>query len=389
MAEITNEILEENSINRSLLYTDDNDNQVVYVFKNDEYITARTAEELSEALSGGGVAIAENLFENESYGVTGTTSGTDMDKGDASPTDDLSSFFTKLNETISSIGRQDREDEPTFVPTPKQIEDIVPWLSGKGGLLQSYVDSYIETGNAEFALGAVRNTEEYALYYPGIKRVDGSLRMNEAQYEQVREGYYRILLENDLNPLVFEEAGKVSALIAGDVSVSEFKTRIESARTAFTDNPIAEEIKEYYSANFQIDLTDNAVFAASLDPDISISILQNQISQAQLGAEAALRNLDLTTEQAQRLLQAGITQSGGQRLFARASDYIQQLNRLRMAQGRPNEINLQDIINTEVQQDPAAQREQERILQQQASESSVVTGAFKNQQGQVAGLTES
>jgi len=388
MAEITNEILAENSINQSMLYTDDNDNKVVYVFKNDEYITATTAEELAEALSGGGVAIAENLFENESYGGTGTTTGTDMDEGDASPTDDLSSFFTKLNETISSIGRQDREDEPTFVPTPKQIEDIVPWLAGKGGLLQTYVDSYIETGNAEFALGAVRNTEEYALYYPGIKRVDGSLRMNEAQYEQVREGYYRILLENDLNPLVFEEAGKVSSLIAGDVSVSEFKTRIESARTAFTDNPIAEEIKAYYSANFQIDLTDNAVFAASLDPDISISILQNQISQAQLGAEAALRNLDLTTEQAQRLLQAGITQSGGQRLFARASDYIQQLNRLRMAQGRPNEINLQDIINTEVQQDPAAQREQERILNQNKAISTAQAGAATTQSGEVAGLTE-
>ena len=195
-------------------------------------------------------------------------------------------------------------------------------------------------------------------------------------------------LENDLNPLVFEEAGKVSALIAGDVSVSEFKTRIESARTAFTDNPIAEEIKAYYSANFEIDLTDNAVFAASLDPDISISILQNQISQAQLGAEAALRNLDLTTEQAQRLLQAGITQSGGQRLFARASDYIQQLNRLRMAQGRPNEINLQDIINTEVQQDPAAQREQERILNQNKAISTAQAGAATTQSGEVAGLTE-
>jgi|ETNvirenome_2_60_1030617.scaffolds.fasta_scaffold00083_12 hypothetical protein len=388
MSEITNEILAENSINQSMLYTDENDNNVVYVFKNDEYITATTAEELSEALSGGGVAIAENLFTNESYGGTGTTSGTDMDEGDASPTDDLSSFFTKLNETISSIGRQDREDEPTFVPTPKQIEDIVPWLAGKGGLLQSYVDSYIETGNAEFALGAVRNTEEYALYYPGIKRVDGSLRMNEAQYEQVREGYYRILLENDLNPLVFEEAGKVSSLIAGDVSVSEFRTRIESARTAFTDNPIAQEIKDYYSANFQIDLTDNAVFAASLDPDISISILQNQISQSQLGAEAALRNLDLTTEQAQRLIQAGITQSGGQRLFARASDYIQQLNRLRMVQGRPNEINLQDIINTEVQQDPAAQREQERILNQNKAISTAQAGAAQTQGGEVAGLTE-
>ena len=96
MAEITNEILAENSINQSMLYTDDNDNKVVYVFKNDEYITATTAEELAEALSGGGVAIAENLFKNKSYGGTGTTTGTDMDEGDASPTDDLSSFFTKI-----------------------------------------------------------------------------------------------------------------------------------------------------------------------------------------------------------------------------------------------------------------------------------------------------
>ena len=36
MAEITNEFLAENSINRGLLYTDDDGSNVVYVFKNDE-----------------------------------------------------------------------------------------------------------------------------------------------------------------------------------------------------------------------------------------------------------------------------------------------------------------------------------------------------------------
>lgn len=316
--------------------------------------------------------------------TTTSTTNNNLDDDDL----DLSGFFEKLNDTINNFATSSRDEEPDFVPTPKQIEDLIPWLAGKGGLLQEYTNAYIETGNADFALAAVRNTEEYALYYPGIKRSDGSLRMNEAQYEQTREGYYRVLLENDLNPLVFEEAGKVASLISGDVTVSQFKTRIESARTAFRDNPIAEEIKAYYQANFNVNLTDNAIFAAALDPDISIAILQNRIAQSELGAEAALKNLDLTSEQAQRMLQAGITQSGGQRFFARASDYIQQLNRLRIAQGRTNEIDLQSVISSDISQDPAAQREQQRILQQQASQSSATVGAYRSQSGEVAGLLE-
>jgi len=312
---------------------------------------------------------------------------TDTDEGDDDLTDDFSSLFDKLKTSIENIGASSTSS-PDFVATPQQIEDLIPWLAGKGNLLQEYTNQYIETGSAEFALAAVRNLDEYAEYYPGIKRGDGSLRMNESQYEQVREGYYRILLENDLNPIVFEAAGKVASLIAGDVSVAEFKGRIESTRQAFRDNPIADEIKTYYSANFDIDLSDNAVFAAALDPDISIGILQGQIQQAELGAEAALRNLDLSTEQAQRLIQAGITQSGGQRLFSRASEYIQRLNRLRTAQGRTTEIGLQDIISSEVQQDPQAVIEQQRILNQQASLSSLQTGARKTQTGEVAGLEE-
>jgi hypothetical protein len=355
-------------------------NYVIKIAETDEEIasgmSAAAAQETADNLNAQGTNV--NNEEN---------TGTDTDEGDDSLTGDFGSLFDKLKKAIEGIGASSA-DAPDFVATPQQIEDLLPWLSGKGNLLQEYTNQYIETGSAEFALAAVRNTEEYAEFYPGIKRGDGSLRMNESQYEQVREGYYRILLENDLNPIVFESAGKVGALIAGDVSVAEFKGRIESTRQAFRDNPIAEEIKQYYSANFDIDLSDNAVFAAALDPDVSIGILQGQIQQAELGAEAALRNLDLSTEQAQRLIQAGITQAGGQRLFSRASEYIQRLNRLRVAQGRTNEIELQDIIQSEVQQDPQAQLEQQRILSQQASMSSLQTGAAKTQGGAVAGLEE-
>jgi len=353
---------------------------------NYEIKIAETDDEIASGMSQAAAQqTADNLNAQAPSGNNDTD--TDTDEDDDNLTGDFSSLFDNLKKAIEGIGAES-SDAPDFVPTPQQIEDLLPWLSGKGNLLQEYTNQYIETGSAEFALAAVRNTEEYAEFYPGIKRGDGSLRMNESQYEQVREGYYRILLENDLNPIVFESAGKVAALIAGDVSVSEFKGRIESSRQAFRDNPIAEEIKQYYSANFNIDLSDNAVFAAALDPDVSIGILQGQIQQSELGAEAALRNLDLSTEQAQRLIQAGITQAGGQRLFSRASEYIQRLNRLRVAQGRTNEIELQDIIESDVQQDPQAQLEQQRILNQQASMSSLQTGAAQTQSGAVAGLEE-
>ena len=137
-----------------------------------------------------------------------------------------------------------------------------------------------------------------------------------------------------------------------------------------------------------MDLDDTAVLVAGLDPDMSVAILTNQIQQAELGAEAALRNLDLNTQQAQRLLQAGITQEGASRLFARSADKIGQLNRLSRQQGRNTPITLQDVLQTDVYQDPAAARQQQAIVAQQASLSSLQAGARRNQSGAVAGLEE-
>ncbi len=297
-------------------------------------------------------------------------------------------FFDKLNNALNSFSQPDPVDIPEFVPTPNQIESLVPWLAGKGDLLQVYTDSYIETGSGDFAIAAVRQSESYPTYYPGITRDDGSIRMTETQYEATREGYFRILLENDLNPTVFDGLGKMAAMVAGDVSVSEFKTRVEQARAAFVDNPLAQEIKNYYSENFEIDLSDSAVFAAALDPDMSIAILSNQIDQAEIGAEAALRNLDLNTTQAQRLLQAGITQQGASRLFARGADTIGTLNRLSRIQNRDVSFNVDDVIQSQVFQDPQSIREQNLLIQQQQSGSSPILGAARTQSGAVAGLEE-
>lgn len=377
--EFSDAVLQEYSISKSLITEDGKLN----LYINGEFVEVEDDAGLRENLSGTGIrrAISENLVGN--YDPTTESS---------QPTDAVTSnedFFDRLEGIFADFGKASEPlDAPEEVFTPTQIEDVVPWLKGKGSLLQTYTDNYIETGNATFAISAVRASPDYKIFYPGIMRDDGSIRMNETQYEQTREGYFRVFLENGLNPTVFDAAGKFAELIAGDVSVPEFRTRVEKTRQAFIDNPIADEIKSYYSANFGMDLDDTAVLVAGLDPDMSVAILTNQIQQAELGAEAALRNLDLNTQQAQRLLQAGITQEGASRLFARSADKIGQLNRLSRQQGRNTPITLQDVLQTDVYQDPAAARQQQAIVAQQASLSSLQAGARRNQSGAVAGLEE-
>lgn len=383
--QFSDEVLQEFSIGKSLV-TDDG---VLNLYVDGDFKKVTTDAELRNELSGPGVrvAIAENLVG--SYDPDGTS--TDDTGTTVSGLTSTQDFFDSLTAIFENYATPEDDEEIEIeeeILTPGQIEDLVPWLKGKGDLLQSYTDAYVETGNGDFAIASVRQSEDYNKYYPGITRDDGSLRMTETEYETTREGYFRILLENGLNPTVFDAMGKVAELIAGDVDVPEFRTRIETTRTAFVDNPKADEIKAYYQANFGVDLSDNAVFAAALDPDMSRSILMNQIDQAELGAEAALRNLDLNTNQAQRLLQAGITEEGATRLFARSADSISRLSALSASQGRKRAIDLDFVLESQVFQDPEEQRAEQQILAQQQSLSTAKTGARKTQGGAVAGLEE-
>ena len=179
---------------------------------------AREGEERSELerLLAGDISGREG-FEGGSVGSP--PPGTQLEGSDEED------FSSKLEAALGRFGQPNPVDIPEFVPTPNQIESLVPWLAGKGDLLQVYTDAYIETGSGDFAIAAVRQSESYSTFYPGITRDDGSLRMNETQYESTREGFFRILLENGLNPTIFDGLGKVASLIAGDVSVPEFKTR--------------------------------------------------------------------------------------------------------------------------------------------------------------------
>ena len=75
-------------------------------------------------------------------------------------------------------------------------------------------------------------------------------------------------------------------------------------------------------------------------------------------------------------------------MFARSADSIATLNRLSRQQNRTRQVGLEDVLQSDVFQDPAAKREQAAIIAQNVSGSSVATGARRGQTGSVEGLTE-
>lgn len=334
---------------------------------------------------------------------TSTTTTTNDDDGDDG--DDGSGYFklyTQLlgqteqilqqaQETRSQAAEEDTEE--VFVPTLQQAGQLVPFMRDKGDLLQLYVNTWAETGSDKFALQAVRDSDEYETYFPGNIRIDpntgqkAGIRYDESTYTAITDAYDRAFIESGLNPDVFRDAGVYGSLIAGDVGSKELSLRVREYRTAFVDNPIANSVKEYYSANYGIEMSDSALLASALDPSIGESIIQKRIDVAEIGAEASQRAFDITLEESERLYQLGVTGAKASQLFAQAEKLLGRVQVAAAQQGREAPT-ISQYIQSEVIGSPDAQQRIQNILAQQISESAVELGARKTQQGAVTGLTE-
>ena len=295
-----------------------------------------------------------------------------------------------LSSSVTDVGD---EEEEIFVPTIEQAGQLVPYMRNKGNLLQVYVDTWAETGNDQLALQAVRDSDEYETYFPGNSRIDpttgeaAGIRYDEATYTALTDAYDRAFIEAGLNPDVFREAEVYPALVSGDVGSQELTSRINAAREAFIDNPLAENVRGYYSQNFGIDMTDSALLASALDPAVGERILNRQIAVAQIGAEASARAFDITLQESERLFQLGVTGTKAAQLFSQAESLLGRVQTMAAAQGR-GEFGISQYLEAEAFGSPQEEQRFRNVLAQQATESSAVLGARRTGQGAVTGLTE-
>ena len=172
--------------------------------------------------------------------------------------------------------------------------------------------------------------------YPAIAncldKMSKKSKPNTKMFEPAVKESYKLSLEDfGLNSEFFDDT--FGNLIAGDVSPSEFRARVGVTFEGIQNN--IPQVKEFYSANYGIDLTDEAIFASALKPELGEQILNKQVAVSQIGGEARRAGFgaEISLSKARELQAAGVTQAQARQLFQQAQVQLPELQELQAQRG--------------------------------------------------------
>lgn len=381
---ISAEVLSEFSISKGITNVDeDGVVQSIYVFdtETNSYDEISSEEDLRTYFSNNptGRAISSELYSNQSYSLDTQSAMAELRRAELSAENLVNEFLRQSKDmglysppTASQVFDEEEVEE---VPTSQELKALYPWMTDN--MLNILIDGeggYVETGKMNVALASMRASEEYAKAFPGIAREDGTLRMTESEYYETVDVMKDTLRDYNLNPEVFQN--DIVSAIGGDVSAKEFAERLQFGYSQVVNN--IPQVKEVYFREYGLDLSDEALFAMFVSPDIADSVLQNQILVSSIIAEAETAGASITKQGAMSFAQAGITQTQAREVFGQA---------VSIAPG------LSDMTTTAIARgiaglDPEALANIRRGQAIRASASSPTTGAAQTQAGEVVGLTE-
>ena len=381
---ISSEILSQYSISRGITEVDAEGKVTkVFLFNPDtnSYDEVTTDEDLITYFSNNpaGRAISQELHSNQSYSLDTQSAMAELRRAELGAENLINEFLRQSRDlglyNAPTATEVFDEEEVEEVPTSQELKALYPWMTD--GLLNILLDGeggYVETGNINVALASMRASDEYAKTFPGIAREDGSIRMTESQYYETVDVMKDTLRDYNLNPEIFQN--DIVSAIGGDVSAKEFSDRLQFGYSQVINN--IPQVKEVYFREYGLDLSDEALFAMFVSPDIADSVLQNQILVSSIIAEAENAGASITKESAMSFAQAGITQTQAREVFGQA---------VSIAPGLSN-MTTTAIARGIAGLDPEALANIRRGQAIRASASSPQTGAAQTQTGEVVGLTE-
>lgn len=263
------------------------------------------------------------------------------------------------------------------------VRALIPWLPEE--LLDTYVNEWTQSGDAELALAKVRQSPQYDKHFPGIKRDDGTLRMSESEWFSTREAYRQLFQDFGLNDQLFQK--RFTELVEGEVSPSELAGRLGAAFDVIRNQ--IPQVKRVYARWFgEQGISDQGIFAAFIDPDVGDAILNRRIGMAQVAAEGLARGFQPGRQLTRRLFQAGVGQEQAQQFFIAAEGQLQTLQQLAARHRDPDDtFDLVEFAEATVFGDPEQTRRIRRLLRAEASLFTDQLGAVAQDDFALTGLT--
>lgn len=263
------------------------------------------------------------------------------------------------------------------------------WMRGTQ-LESKYKDLWAENPYAskDLILSMLREEPAWDTLFPGNRYPDGSPIHTEDNYRRIESAFSDALISIDVNPSLFR--AKFPELIQGHVSPDEFVTRVETVYSRVID--AAPAIRNFYASNFSEDMTDSAIVASFLDPDVGQAILSKQVAMSEVGGEAAESGFSVTTDFAKNLVNAGLdSQSEAAQFFGLAENMLPVLGTLSARHADPDDpFDLEEFTEYQLFNDPAARQRVRRLLAQEETSfgPDSMLAVNRNQSGSLTGLTE-
>jgi len=128
------------------------------------------------------------------------------------------------------------------------------------------------------------------------------------------------------------------------------------------------EIRDFYAENYSMDLTDTAIVASFLDPDIGQAIIEKRIATSEIGGSAATRGFDVSLSYAQSLERADMSRREADSFFGQAATMVPALSVLDSRHADPDDdFDLNEFTQASLFDDPEQRRRMRRLISQENS----------------------
>ena len=243
----------------------------------------------------------------------------------------------------------------------------------------NYTSDMVDYTNTDALAMSIRETDAYKQRFAGneARRAKGLGDLSPATYIALEDSFKQTMRSNGIPDKFYDEPSDFAQLISNDVSVSEFNSRIEYARSLVQDASPA--VKSEMSRMFNV--TEGQLIAYFIDPDKALPILKEQERSARIAA-AAVENagMQLTVGMAGDLAKRGFTEAEAQKGFANVS----RLGELTQQFAGETAISQQDVIASQFGFNTEAEKEIKKRQARRVNEFKG-GGSFARSTGDVSG----
>lgn len=266
---------------------------------------------------------------------------------------------------------------------------VINSFLGRAGLqgLESQIRSLLAKGieDSDAILFQLRDTEQFRTRFKAnaARAAKGLPELDPATYIGLEQQYRSTLVANGLPKEFYDSPDDFARLIEGDVSPSEFQSRIDEgyAKVRNADPQVLNTLRQFYP---EVGNDENALAAYFIDPARALTSLQRQVEAARIGARGREQaGFQFGAGTAEELVRRGYTAEGTQAAFQRAGQLAGLYQEMGGEQMLTEEQKVGAALGYDVEAERALlQRQRQRIAEFQGG------GGFARTSGATSGVVE-